>query len=170
MKHTLRLTRLWRLTLEPERRKNWKAVTRNESSKGRSLTRRSSCLLFQMFCVETNSFLPNEQSDRGNLARQRETCHVRLQSEQISARGHSKTSELDKLELFKLHAALRHCRRRKEHPLKLDHALETETPSMTGFCTCVCFLVQKPKETGLRHIPLYWKCFFRTCFVLPETP
>src|SRR5580692_10624864 len=34
--HTLRLTRLWRLTLEPKRQKNRKAITRNESSKGRS--------------------------------------------------------------------------------------------------------------------------------------
>ena len=33
--HTLRLTRLWRLTLEPKRQKNRKAITRNESSKGR---------------------------------------------------------------------------------------------------------------------------------------
>jgi len=41
-------------------------------------TRRSSCLLFQMFGVETNSFLPDEQSDRGHLACQRESRHVRL--------------------------------------------------------------------------------------------
>src|SRR5467141_2898113 len=33
-KHTLRLTRLWRLTLEPKRQKNRKAITRNKSSKG----------------------------------------------------------------------------------------------------------------------------------------
>src|SRR5215813_12717983 len=31
-------------------------------------TRRLSCLLFQMFCVETNSFLPNQQSDGRDLA------------------------------------------------------------------------------------------------------
>jgi len=31
-----------------------------------------------MFGVETNSFLPDEQSDRGHLACQRESPHVRL--------------------------------------------------------------------------------------------
>src|SRR6266478_6803050 len=79
-KHTLRLTRLWRLTLEPKRQKNRKAITRNESSKGRSLTQRLSCLLFQMFCVETNSFLPNQQSDGRDLARQGEPRQVRFHS------------------------------------------------------------------------------------------
>jgi hypothetical protein len=44
------------------------------------LHRRSSCLLFQMFSVETDSFLPNQQSDRRNLARQGEACHGRLHS------------------------------------------------------------------------------------------
>ncbi len=38
-------------------------------------TRRSSCLLFQMFGVETHSFLPDQQSDRSDLARQGETRH-----------------------------------------------------------------------------------------------
>ena len=33
-----------------------------------------------MFGVETNSFLPNDQSDRRNLARQREPRHRRLHS------------------------------------------------------------------------------------------
>jgi hypothetical protein len=33
-------TALWRLTLEPKRQKNRKAITRNESSKGRSSTQR----------------------------------------------------------------------------------------------------------------------------------
>src|SRR6202166_3360315 len=42
---------------------------------GWTLTRRSSCLLFQMFGVETNSFLPNDQSDSRDLARQGETRH-----------------------------------------------------------------------------------------------
>src|SRR5258708_11897928 len=37
--------------------------------------RRSSCLLFQMFGVETSSFLPNEQSNGRDLARQGETSH-----------------------------------------------------------------------------------------------
>src|SRR5215472_11211586 len=30
--------------------------------------------------IETHSFLPNEQSDRRNLARQSKPCHVRLHS------------------------------------------------------------------------------------------
>jgi hypothetical protein len=42
-------------------------------------TRRSSCLLFQMFRVETHSFLPDEQSDRGDLPRQSEARHRWLQ-------------------------------------------------------------------------------------------
>src|SRR5580700_1867586 len=42
--------------------------------------RRSSCLLFQMFGVETDSFLPNDQSDGCDLARQRETRHRHLHS------------------------------------------------------------------------------------------
>ena len=33
-----------------------------------------------MFSVETSSFLPDQQSDRGNLARQGEACHVRSRS------------------------------------------------------------------------------------------
>jgi hypothetical protein len=37
--------------------------------------RRSSCLLFQMFSVETHSFLPDEQRDRGDLPRQSEARH-----------------------------------------------------------------------------------------------
>src|SRR5579863_7104870 len=42
---------------------------------GWTLDRRSSCLLFQMFGVETNSFLPDDQSDGRDLARQGETRH-----------------------------------------------------------------------------------------------
>ena len=41
-------------------------------------TRHSSCLLFQLFSVETRSFLPHDQSDRGDLARQSQTRHLRL--------------------------------------------------------------------------------------------
>src|SRR5260370_833583 len=37
--------------------------------------RRSSCLLFQVCSVETHSFLPHDQSDGGDLARQSQTCH-----------------------------------------------------------------------------------------------
>src|ERR1022692_1155221 len=40
--------------------------------------RRSSCLLFQMFGVETCSFLPDNQNDRRDLARQGETSHRRF--------------------------------------------------------------------------------------------
>ena len=43
-----------------------------------ALDRRSSCLLFQMFGVETHSFLPDQQSDRCNLACQGEARHRRL--------------------------------------------------------------------------------------------
>jgi hypothetical protein len=42
----------------------------DESRDGKILERPSSCLLFQMFGVETDSFLPNQQSDGGDLARQ----------------------------------------------------------------------------------------------------
>ena len=44
----------------------------------RLCARRSSCLLFQLLCVETCSFLPKDQSDRRDLARQRETSHRRF--------------------------------------------------------------------------------------------
>ena len=44
-------------------------------AKDGSRPRRSSCLLFQMFCVETYSFLPNQQSDGRDLARQGEPRH-----------------------------------------------------------------------------------------------
>src|SRR4029077_14499813 len=37
--------------------------------------RRSSCLLFQIIGVETRSFLPDGQSDRGNLSGQGEARH-----------------------------------------------------------------------------------------------
>src|SRR5258707_925029 len=55
-----------------------KSHHQNKSSKGRSSTQRLSCLLFQMFCVETNSFLPNQQSDGRDLARQGEPRQVRF--------------------------------------------------------------------------------------------
>src|SRR5437762_2760433 len=42
--------------------------------------RRSRRLLFQFFSVETYSFLPDDQSDRRNLARQGKTRHRRLHS------------------------------------------------------------------------------------------
>src|SRR2546422_5242124 len=42
---------------------------------GWASARRSSCLPFQVFGVETFSFLPQGQSDRRDLARQGETGH-----------------------------------------------------------------------------------------------
>src|SRR6267378_8050446 len=66
--------------------------------------------------------------------------------------------------------ALRHYQRRKAHPRKLDRALETETPGMTGFCPRLCFLVDESEELGLRLIPSSWKCLCRAGFVQPEHP
>src|ERR1700687_1643167 len=40
--------------------------------------RYSSCLRFQLFCVETSSFLPKCQSNGRDLARWRQTSHLRL--------------------------------------------------------------------------------------------
>jgi hypothetical protein len=42
--------------------------------------RHSSCLWFQILGVEADSFLPDEQGDRGDLARQVQVCHLRLYS------------------------------------------------------------------------------------------
>ena len=39
--------------------------------------RHSSCLWFQMFGVEAYSFLPDDQRDRCNFARQRQASHLR---------------------------------------------------------------------------------------------
>src|ERR1700730_13450574 len=47
---------------------------RNESATA-SFPQRSSCLLLQILSVETNSFLPDQQSDRSNFPGQREPCH-----------------------------------------------------------------------------------------------
>jgi DNA-binding XRE family transcriptional regulator len=76
--HPFRLTRLWILTLEPERLESRPAIAGDESRDRWILDRRSSCLLFQMFGVETHSFLPNQQSDRRDLARQGKTRHRRF--------------------------------------------------------------------------------------------
>ena len=85
---TVSLTRLWILTLEPERLKNRRPPP--EMNLGwKALDRRSSCLLFQMFGVETHSFLPDQQSDRRNLARQGQARHRRLHSS-----GHQSGVEL----------------------------------------------------------------------------
>src|SRR4029077_5845867 len=66
--HTLRLNAV--MDAHPRTR----ASEKPKSSPGMNLgmktffTRRSSCLWFQMFSVETHSFLPNQQSDGSNLA------------------------------------------------------------------------------------------------------
>ena len=44
---------------------------------GFGLRARSSCLWLQLFGVEGFSFLPDPQRDGGDLARQREPCHLR---------------------------------------------------------------------------------------------
>jgi len=74
------VTVFWILSLEPERRKNRKPSPEMNPVRKRLSSLRSSCSLFQMFSVETCSFLPNQQSDRGNLARQGEACQVRFRS------------------------------------------------------------------------------------------
>jgi len=79
-KRPFRLTRLWILALEPERLESRQATGHDESWDRWILDRRSSCLLFQIFGVETDSFLPDQQSDRRDLARQGETRHRRLHS------------------------------------------------------------------------------------------
>jgi hypothetical protein len=60
LKHTLRLTRLRILILEPERFKNRRTPPEMHPRGGGVLDSRSSCLLFQMFGVEAHSFLPDE--------------------------------------------------------------------------------------------------------------
>jgi hypothetical protein len=72
------LTRLWMLTLEPERRKITAIAEMNLQQ--RFLRRRSSCLLLQKCSVETHSFLPNQQSNCGNFTGQRQTRHRWLHS------------------------------------------------------------------------------------------
>src|ERR1017187_69133 len=74
------------------------------------LQRRSSCL-FQIMGVETDSFLPNDQGDRSNLARQGETSHrwshpfgeqclVKIAERSMAgARSHGRTLE-DVLEIM----------------------------------------------------------------------
>jgi hypothetical protein len=77
-KHWFGLTRLWILTLEPERLKNRRPPPAMNPGMDGALNRRSSCLLFQMLGVETHSFLPDQQSDRRNLPGQGEAGHRRL--------------------------------------------------------------------------------------------
>src|SRR5215467_10077128 len=62
------------LTLDQSVGRN-EIIARNESANEKFPTRRSSCLLFQMFSVETYSFLPNQQSDGSDLACQRKSRH-----------------------------------------------------------------------------------------------
>jgi len=68
------------LSLEPVRLKNPADITapmisRRKRTRG---SRRSSRLRFQVFGVETRSFLPDDQNDRCDLACQGETSHRRL--------------------------------------------------------------------------------------------
>ena len=74
-KHPLRLTRYWMLTLEPKRPKNRPPSLEMNPEIVGIPSRRSSCLLLQMFSVETRSFLPDHQSDGGDLAGQSQTRH-----------------------------------------------------------------------------------------------
>src|ERR1700737_2733761 len=53
--------------------------------------RRSSCLRLQLFCVETFSSLPKCQSNRCDLARQRQTSHLRLHA--IGQQSHVEIAE-----------------------------------------------------------------------------
>ena len=70
----------WILSLDPERRKtDWLAIERKNLGMPGSC-RRSSCLRFQMFCVEAPSFFPKCQRDGRDLACQREASHLRLHS------------------------------------------------------------------------------------------
>jgi hypothetical protein len=75
---TQRLTNQLRLALEPECLENSTATAREDSHDGAdSGPRHSSCLWFQMIGVEAHPFLPHDQRNRGNLACQRKTCHLR---------------------------------------------------------------------------------------------
>src|ERR1700730_4604406 len=68
--HSERLITYSILSLEPERRKNRRANTGHETL-GIFLgfsSQRSSCLRFQMFCVETSSLLPKYYCNGCNLA------------------------------------------------------------------------------------------------------
>ena len=68
------------LSLDPERRKNRLANHRVNKPGLAWSCRRSSCLRFQMFCVETSSFFPKCQRDGRDLACKREASHFRLHS------------------------------------------------------------------------------------------
>ena len=68
------------LSLDPERRKNRLANHRVNKPGLAWSCRRSSCLRFQMFCVETSSFFPKCQRDGRDLACEREASHFRLHS------------------------------------------------------------------------------------------
>jgi hypothetical protein len=68
---TQRLTSQWRLTLEPERLKNRPATTGENPREWSGFPKHSSCLWFQMLGVERHSFLPDDQRNRRNFARQR---------------------------------------------------------------------------------------------------
>jgi len=74
-KHTLRLNAV--MDTHPRTRASEEPKSSPEMNLGmkKFSTRRSSCLLFQIFSVETYSFLPNQQNDGSNLACQRKPGH-----------------------------------------------------------------------------------------------
>ena len=67
----------WILSLEPERFKNRLAIA-GFSPAWLHWFLRSSCLCFQFSCVEAFSFLPNDQGNCRDLARQSQARHLRL--------------------------------------------------------------------------------------------
>src|SRR5216683_1090423 len=78
--HTERLMSVSILSLEPEHRKNRFGPPPRHANLGDhpGSVRCSNCLRFQLFCVETFSSLPKCQSNGRDLARQRQTSHLRL--------------------------------------------------------------------------------------------
>src|ERR1700693_2734241 len=70
------LTSQLRLALEPECLENRTATARRNPGMGGLGRKHSSCLWFQMLGVEADSFLPNDQRDRCNFARQCQACHL----------------------------------------------------------------------------------------------
>jgi len=73
--HSPSVTGLWILTLEPERQKNRQIAARHASNEEKSSYRSLKLLVALTVSVETNSFLPNEQSDGRDLARQGQPRH-----------------------------------------------------------------------------------------------
>src|SRR5437016_5121560 len=70
------LTRPGILALEPRALRERR--TDRKSSESFAVPVRSSCLWFQLFRIEAFSFLPDDQTDGGDLARHGQPCHLRL--------------------------------------------------------------------------------------------